>query len=147
MRGIAKLCLLNIIKQYGSEGVHGYQILKDIKEKTDNKLIIEEGTLYPMLKKLENWGTGDDKLQLVHATRKEVEKRKRKYYVISDDGLQIYNHLEGFFTVILESLSNLLDFQIILDESIHYCPNCSNKISEPANFCEICGLNIDSIRK
>ena len=146
LRGIAKLCLLRIIKQYGSEGTYGYQILKEIEQTTNNKLVIEEGTLYPMLKNLEKWGTGDDKLQLVHSTRKKVDGRTRKYYAITDDGLRIFNHLEGFFTSIINALSNLLDYQVILDEkSFLYCPNCSNKILLDENIvsnCEICGYPV-----
>ena len=137
----------NLAKLTSYAREHGYQILKDIKQSTDNKVVIEEGTLYPMLKKLENWGSGE--LHLVQATRKIVDGRKRKHYVLSDDGLRIFNHLEGFFTAIIDSLSNLFDFQIILDDSIVYCPNCSNKIlidDVSVNFCEICGLNIESIR-
>jgi PadR family transcriptional regulator PadR len=150
LRGIAKLCLLRIIKRHGEEGIYGYQILKELEQSTDSKLVIEEGTLYPMLKKLESWGTGTYKLELVHSTRKKVGGRTRKYYTISEDGLRIYNHLEGFFSSMIASISNLLDFQVIIDDkSVLYCPNCSNKIlldDDTISFCEICGLNIESIR-
>ena len=150
LRGIAKLCLLRIIKQHGEEGIYGYQILKELEQTTDSKLVIEEGTLYPMLKKLESWGTGNYKLELVNSTRKEVGGRTRKYYTISEDGLRIYNHLEGFFSSMIASLSNLLDFKVTIDDKAFlYCPNCSNKIlldDDTISFCEICGLNIESIR-
>ena len=151
LRGIAKLCLLRIIKDYGEEGVYGYKILQDLEIATEKKLVIEEGTLYPMLKKLENWGAGNYRLQLVHSTRKKVDGRTRKYYTISEDGLRIYNHLEGLFSSMIASISNLLDFQVEIDDkSFLLCPNCSNKILldvEEINFCEICGLNIESIRE
>ncbi|MHA2298746.1 MAG: helix-turn-helix transcriptional regulator [Candidatus Hodarchaeales archaeon] len=150
LRGIAKLCILRIIKQHGPEGTYGYQILKELEEATGSMLVIEEGTLYPMLKNLEGWGSGDNKLQLVYVVRKKVSGRTRKYYSITEDGLRVYSHLEGFFTQMITAISNLLDFKVVLDhKAFLYCPNCSNKIlldQEEVKFCESCGLNIESIR-
>lgn len=61
---------------------YGYEIIQHIKEKSDNKLNIAEGTLYPVLKKMEdkgwitaNWKTADN-------------RRERKYYKITKRGLK-----------------------------------------------------------
>ncbi|MFW9991615.1 MAG: PadR family transcriptional regulator [Candidatus Odinarchaeota archaeon] len=151
LRGIAKLCILRIIKQHGSEGTYGYQILKEIEDATGNMLVIEEGTLYPMLKNLESWGSGDHQVHLVQVTRKKVSGRTRKYYSITEDGLRVYSHLEGFFTKMVAGISDLFDFKVVIDQqTVLYCPNCSNKIvldQEGVRFCDICGLNIESIRE
>ena len=53
-RGISSLCVLSIIMQSEEKELHGYKILKDLTKKTNKMLVIEEGTLYPLLRKLEH---------------------------------------------------------------------------------------------
>jgi transcriptional regulator len=64
-----------------SEGEsYGYEIIRKIKEKSNGQLSFAEGTLYPILKKLEEkgfisskWYTGEN-------------ERERKYYKITSKG-------------------------------------------------------------
>ncbi|MEJ2279331.1 MAG: helix-turn-helix transcriptional regulator [Candidatus Lokiarchaeota archaeon] len=55
-RGLSSVCVLSIINEYGEQGVYGYQISKDLEERTNQMLIIEEGTLYPLLRNLQRDG-------------------------------------------------------------------------------------------
>ncbi len=71
-RGTSTLSILSIINQYGETGVHGYQISKDLLEQTHNMLIIEEGTLYPILRKLEG--------ERIIKSEREEEGRKRSCF-------------------------------------------------------------------
>ena len=71
-RGISILCILSIVSQAGEEGSHGYKILKDLTEQTNDMLVIEEGTLYPILRKLEN--------ENIIKAKKEESGRRRKFY-------------------------------------------------------------------
>ncbi|MHA1278351.1 MAG: helix-turn-helix transcriptional regulator [Candidatus Helarchaeota archaeon] len=139
LRGISTLAVLAIINQYGNQGTYGYQILKDLEEKTESMLIIEDGTLYPILKKLDREG-------IVESYKQSVSGRERRYYRLTTEGWRIYNHMQGFFTKLVESISGLLgSFGIILRERYFYCPNCMNRIdlSDEPRFCESCGLNIE----
>ncbi|MFX1500699.1 MAG: PadR family transcriptional regulator [Promethearchaeota archaeon] len=52
LRGISKLITLYAVKQKGEKGTYGYKLARDLKTQTNNALIIEEGTLYPILRKL-----------------------------------------------------------------------------------------------
>ena len=85
-RGISTLSILSIVNQYGENGVHGYQISKDLEEKTREKLVIEEGTLYPILRKLEE--------NRIIKSEREKEGRKRKFYYITTYGEKIYNYIK-----------------------------------------------------
>ncbi|MDT0678402.1 PadR family transcriptional regulator [Autumnicola musiva] len=59
---------------------YGYEIIQSIKEISGGKMEFGEGTLYPVLHKLEKKG-------LVQSTWKKAESgRKRKYYQISNEG-------------------------------------------------------------
>jgi len=147
-RGISTLCILKIIQLAHKEGIYGYQILKELEEKSNSMLVIEEGRLYPFLKKLEKWGPADQKISLIEA-RKELQGRKRKFYHLTPEGEQIINHLEGFFSKMLESIAPMLTFDVNLKmDKFLYCPNCSNKIDlhEDASFCPMCGLDIENLR-
>lgn len=73
-------------------------------------LIIEEGTLYPLLKKLE-------KDALIQAERKIVNNRPRKYYYITPKGRRIQNHLTGFFNKLIESMSTLFEMKVELHDT------------------------------
>ncbi len=146
LRGIGKITILKVIKNHGKEGVYGYQLLKDLKELTNNMLIIKEGTLYPLLRNLEKWQSKDSKLSLINSYRHVEEDRPRKYYYITEEGERILSHLEGFFLKLLEAISEINDFQIILNEEKYlYCQNCKNRILDSdidIQFCEICGFKL-----
>lgn len=59
---------------------YGYQIIKEVKKVSNGQLEWSEGTLYPVLHKLEKKG-------LITSTWKTSEtNRKRKYYTISKTG-------------------------------------------------------------
>ena len=78
-RGLLDVCVLAAIK---NEDSYGYKIIKDLKP----VLELSESTLYTILKRLE-----ETKLLTVRST--EFEGRLRKYYHITELGLQ---RLEDF---------------------------------------------------
>lgn len=69
-----------ILSVISAHETYGYDIIQRVKKASDNKIVWKDGTLYPVLHKLEkagyiesSWKVGDS-------------GRKRKYYRISDDG-------------------------------------------------------------
>lgn len=146
LRGIGKVCILKVIKNHGEEGLYGYQLLKDLKELTNNTLMIKEGTLYPLLRNLEKWKSKDKELSLIYSIKKFEGDRPRKYYYLTEEGDRILSHLEGFFLKLLNAISGISDFQIILHEDKYvFCQNCKARIKYSDNsvkFCEICGYTL-----
>jgi DNA-binding PadR family transcriptional regulator len=138
-RGISSLCILSVLIQAGEEGSHGYQILKDLTEMTNEMLVIEEGTLYPILRKLE-----DDN---IIESRREESGRRRKFYRVTEYGEKIFNHLAGFYSKLTEAIAPLFDVSVNLkSEKYLFCPMCANKIeltSLDLRFCDVCGHNIE----
>jgi len=142
-RGISTLCILATIDKAEHGEIHGYAILKNLEEDTNEMLVIEEGTLYPLLRKLEGKG-------ILKSERKIVENRMRKVYSITERGNKIYNHISGFYSKLTEAISPLLDINVRLNDHYLYCPNCANKIDlneKGMQFCDICGLNIQELRE
>ena len=73
-RGLLDVCVLAAIKDADS---YGYQIIKDMKPYIE----ISESTLYTILKRLET-------AQMLTVRTAEHNGRLRKYYHITDAGLQ-----------------------------------------------------------
>ncbi|MGV9172148.1 MAG: PadR family transcriptional regulator, partial [Promethearchaeia archaeon] len=89
-RGISTLCVLTIIKESGEDGIYAYKILKTLREKTEDILIIEEATIYPLLRKIEKEGIID--------SRKLKKGRRKKYYSITKEGEQVLSHITGYYS-------------------------------------------------
>ncbi|MHA1695850.1 MAG: PadR family transcriptional regulator [Candidatus Helarchaeota archaeon] len=144
LRGISTLVIMSIINDSGDDGIYGYKILKELEDKTNSILVIEDGTLYPILKKLNIDG-------IVIAEKKISGGRKRTYYKLTLKGLKIFHHIQGFFSKLIESIGPLLDIDVNLKhEKFIYCPNCANKIDindDAVKYCEACGLNIEDLKR
>jgi len=138
-RGISSLCILSILVQVGEEGLHGYKILKDLTDQTNEMLVIEEGTLYPILRKLEE--------DNIIKSEREESGRRRKFYSITEYGTKIFNHLAGFYSKLTEAVAPLFDISVNLkSEKYLFCPMCANKIeltNLELRFCDVCGHNIE----
>ncbi|MBD3254975.1 MAG: hypothetical protein GF383_07770 [Candidatus Lokiarchaeota archaeon] len=142
-RGISTICILAIIDRAENGEIHGYAILKNLEMETNEMLVIEEGTLYPILRKLEREG-------ILKSEKRKVDGRTRKLYSMTERGDKIYHHLSGFYSKLTEAISPMLDINVRLDEQYLYCPNCANKIDindEGIQFCDMCGLNVEELKE
>jgi DNA-binding PadR family transcriptional regulator len=75
--GSTVLMLLALLTE---EDCYGYEIIRRIADRSDDAFQFKEGTLYPVLHKMESDG-------LVKSYRKETENGKtRTYYRITDRG-------------------------------------------------------------
>ncbi len=79
-KGILDMLVLNLLH---SGSMYGYQIIQKLKEDSDQVIILKDGTLYPILYRLEDEG-------LVESKWSEAEGKKvaRKYYKITDTGVK-----------------------------------------------------------
>jgi PadR family transcriptional regulator PadR len=74
--GSTPLMLLSLLMD---EDHYGYEIIKILEERSDKTFSLKEGTLYPVLHKLENDG-------YVTSYYKEKDGRQRRYYTITTQG-------------------------------------------------------------
>lgn len=84
LKGNIDLLILSVVKEKES---YGYEISKTIKEKTAGEFEIQEATLYLSLKRLEKQGA------LSSSWGNETQGGRRKYYAITDEGVQILESL------------------------------------------------------
>ena len=84
LQGALDLLILKTISQLGS--MHGYGIVMHIRRVSDERLIVEEGSLYPALHRMEQSGW-------IRASWAVTEfGRKAKYYALTQAGRK---HLAG----------------------------------------------------
>ena len=71
---------LLLLKLLSEQDRYGYEIIKELRERSENVFQFKEGTLYPILHKLEADG-------YVSSYRRDAETGKtRTYYKITDKG-------------------------------------------------------------
>ena len=91
-------CLtLAVLTQLRTER-YGYTLRKAL---ADDGLEIDEGTLYPLLRRLESQG-------LLVSQWREEDKRNKRFYRLSPDGEQILSQLLTEWQRINESLNKIL---------------------------------------
>jgi len=74
---------------------YGYSLLKHLEEKG---VSIEAGTLYPLLRRLE-------KQEILKSEWDTAEAKPRKYYVLSDMGLELYKIVSKEWEMLSEQVT------------------------------------------
>lgn len=98
-KGVLEFCILSVL----SEGDH---YPSEIIEKMKNaKLIVVEGTLYPMLMRLKNDGL------LSYRWEESTSGPPRKYYKLTPIGEQFLKELELTWNELVESVNNTIKKQ------------------------------------
>lgn len=94
-RGILVLATLSQLK----EAKYGYALISSLAERD---LEIDQGTLYPLLRRLESQG-------LLESAWNVEGSRPRRYYVISSLGLRVLEALSADWRDLIRIMDNLLD--------------------------------------
>lgn len=84
-KGVLEILVLKLLKK---DEKYGYQLIGELKEKSDGMFTLKEGTLYPILYRLE-----DEGLVLSRWSEPKGKEISRKYYIITDKGKQELNSL------------------------------------------------------
>jgi PadR family transcriptional regulator, regulatory protein PadR len=93
-RGSLVLAVLAALK----DERYGYTLRREL---ADAGLAIDEGALYPMLRRLESQG-------LLTSEWREEDKRNKRFYRLSDDGARLLAELADEWRAINESLHRLM---------------------------------------
>jgi len=93
-RGSLVLAVLAALR----EEQYGYTLRKTLG---DQGMAIDEGTLYPLLRRLESQG-------LLLSEWREEEKRNKRFYRLSEDGKEILKQLLAEWHSISSSLNGML---------------------------------------
>ena len=97
LKGTLSAIILNLLSE--NEKMYGYQMFQQVKELSDGKILLKDGSLYPALQKMTKNG-------LLSYKEEYIGKRVRKYYFLTPKG-----ELEK-----VRSLDELKDFLATLNK-------------------------------
>ena len=95
-KGVLELCILSIVSK---EDAYASDLIEKLKEA---KLIVVEGTLYPLLTRLKNEGL------LSYRWEESTQGPPRKYYKITESGQKALDEMAQDWREMVEAVERLL---------------------------------------
>lgn len=93
-----------VLKQLEKEEKYGYQLISQLKEKSGGMFTLKEGTLYPILYRLE-----DDGLVVSRWSEPAGREVSRKYYGITPEGKKGLEELESLWRRFSKQVSDMME--------------------------------------
>lgn len=100
-KGALDMLVLRLLME---EQKYGYQLIMELREKSGSIFCLKEGTLYPILYRLEEEG-------LVESRWSEAESRQlpRKYYLMTDKGQAVMREMYQSWQQIVRGVEQLME--------------------------------------
>lgn len=98
LKGSTNLLVLNLLKD---ENMYGYEMIRKLKERSENIFEFQEGTLYPILHSLEEKG-------LIESYWDDTTGKKRKYYAITKRGKDALKEKQEEWRIFSTGINNVL---------------------------------------
>ena len=98
-KGLVEMCILALLN---SKEMYGYEISKELGRLSNGVLSIEEGTLYPLLRRLEM-------KKLIKGEWKIIEGKARKYYRILSLGREVLKDMAKFWSSLIDSVNKIFE--------------------------------------
>ena len=95
-KGLLELCILGIIQR--QQEAYPSDILEQLKA---SKLVVLEGTLYPLLTRLKNAG------MLSYRWEESISGPPRKYFALTSEGAQFYTQLHTTWDELSKAVNDL----------------------------------------
>ena len=100
-KGVLDMLVLKLLE---SEPRYGYQIIQEMKEKSEDVFSLKDGTLYPILYRLE-----DDGLVVSRWSEAVGKHVPRKYYEITQTGRSELQAIEQTWQSITKGISQIME--------------------------------------
>jgi len=110
VKGNIESLLLSLV---GQQPMYGYQIIKELEKRSQGYFRFKEGTLYPILHRLEKAGLIESKWQALFSGR------QRRYYYITDGGRNSLMEKKSQWSDFLTAMNQIIQpvhTQIEIDE-------------------------------
>lgn len=99
---IAGSTMLMVLHLLDTQDMYGYQMVKELENRSENTFTLKEGTLYPILHSLEKNG-----LVVSYVSDGESGK-KRKYYQITKSGKKQLNDKKEEWFIFSETVNKVI---------------------------------------
>ena len=100
-KGVLDMLVLRLLKY---EAKYGYQIIQEMKEKSEETFLLKDGTFYPILYRLE-----DEALVISRWSEAKGKQVPRKYYEITQSGLKALDEIEALWKRISVGISKVME--------------------------------------
>lgn len=94
-KGVLEYCILLVLD---GKPLYASDIIQELKE---SRMIVVEGTLYPLLTRLKNDGL------LTYRWEESTQGPPRKYYELTDEGRKFLSELEDSWSELVEAVSKI----------------------------------------
>lgn len=100
VKGFSEVIILQILSE--KQSMYGYELLREIEERSEQDFIFEEGTLYPLLYRLEarDYITSEKKVA--------PSGKERRYYSLTESGKKLLQSKTKELKVLMKGLKRLL---------------------------------------
>lgn len=100
-KGVLDMLVLRLLK---SEAKYGYQIIQEMREKSGEIFLLKDGTLYPVLYRLE-----DDGLVVSRWSEAVGKQVPRKYYEITEEGKRALGEIGDVWKRISAGIAKIME--------------------------------------
>ena len=100
-KGVLDMLVLRLLD---CEAKYGYQIIQELKERSGETFLLKDGTLYPILYRLE-----DDGLVISKWSEAEGKQVPRKYYEITQAGRETLSDIYDVWKNISNGISKIME--------------------------------------
>ena len=83
------------------EPIHGYSIIRRINERTDGTISLGAGTIYPILRNLEEGGL------VRHSAERSVRGPQRKVYSLTMEGREVVQRVDGVIDQFFDAVTRV----------------------------------------
>jgi PadR family transcriptional regulator, regulatory protein PadR len=99
LKGTLSAIVLKLLAENGK--MYGYQITQMVKQLSDDKILLKEGSLYPALHKLKDDG-------LISAETENIGKRVRHYYTLTSEGIKVQFEKETELKDFIDTINKII---------------------------------------
>ncbi len=99
-KGVLDMLVLKLLE---NGTCYGYQLINELKEKSRETFLLKDGTLYPILYRLEDEGLVESRWSAA-----EGKQVSRKYYAITEMGKTALSGMESTWQQIVEGINHVM---------------------------------------
>ena len=100
-KGILEILVLKLLEDNEK---YGYQLISELKDLSDGMFTVKEGTLYPILYRLE-----DEELVVNYWSVPEGKEVSKKYYKITDKGRETLQEATKLWKTFSKNVNTIID--------------------------------------